>query len=351
MGAAAAGRSSSGRRDAADNLWVTMDRESLPSWIRRDRANGSLLALGGVAVIVVAVALMYLGGQTSTILSTVGNAVTSPAGGQPGAESSPSNGTATGNGTQGTPAGDGQRVAIVDVARPDLLVVKTGTLDLQVADVPRAVDAATREVEAAGGYLSGSDQFGEGTEVTASATFRIPVEAWDRTLAALRSMAIKVVAIEIRTDDVTAQVVDLRARIANLDVTERALQAIMNQATKIDDVLKIQKELTSIRGEFEEAVARKKHFEDQSAFSSLTVRFGLRPLAAVVATQEEFDPTSEVDRATARLVRILQQGATAAIWFGIVWLPFLIVFGIGALAAVALVRSRRTVGTPRETAA
>lgn len=313
-------------------------------WERREHVADRIV-LGSVLVGCIAlVALIFLGGQTSTILSTVGNAIPEQAGGQPGPEAPPNNGsTATGTGSS-------QRVAIVDVARPDLLIVRTGTLGLQVADVSRAVEAATREIETAGGYMSGSEQTGEGPEVTASATYRIPVEAWTPTLAALRSMAIKVVTVQIRTDDVTGEVVDLRARIANLEVTERALQAIMAQAAKIDDVLKIQKELTSIRGDIEEAVARKKHFEDQAAFSTLTVRFGLKPVAAVVTTQAEFDPQSEVDRATARLVHLLQHSASAGIWFGIVWLPFLLVLVVGVVVAVIVARSRRRSGPAEATA-
>lgn len=312
-------------------------------WERRGRVADRIMGAVIVGCIAI-VALIFLGGQTSTILSTVGNSIPEQAGGQPGPEAPPTSGSAA------TGTGSSQHVAIVDAARPDLLIVRTGTLDLQVADVSRAVDAATREIEAVGGYLSGSEQTGEGPEVTASATYRIPVEAWTPTLAALRSMAIKVVGIEIRTDDVTAQVVDLRARITNLEVTERALQAIMAQAAKIDDILKIQKELTSIRGDIEEAVARKKHFEDQAAFSTLTVRFGLKPVAAVVATQAEFDPQSEVDRASARLVHLLQHTASAGIWFGVVWLPFLLVLAVGALVAVLIVRSRRRSGTGEATA-
>lgn len=314
----------------------------------RDRIErlGDRVVIVGVLIVVVAfVALVFMGGQTSRILSTVGSAVGPPPGG--GSVQAP--GSETPSGASGDPAGSGGRVAIVDVARPDLLVIRTGTLDLQVADVPRAVEAATREVEAVGGYLSGSEQVGEGPDVTASATFRIPVGSWAATLSAIRAMAIKVVAIQVSTDDVSAQVVDLRARIANLEVTERALQAIMDQATKIEDVLKVQKELTTVRGAIEEAVARKTDFEDQAAFSTLTVRFGLKPVAAVVATQEGFDPAAEVDGATARLVGILQQGAVAAIWFGIVWLPFLVIFGIGALA-VLLVRSRMRADRTRDVA-
>lgn len=314
-------------------------------WERREHLTDRIVMGAVIAGCVAFVALIFLGGQTSTILSTVGSAVGAPPGGQPGPEAPPTSGTA------GTPAGDSQYVAIVDVARPDLLIVRTGTLDLQVADVSRAVDAATREIEAVGGYLSGSEQTGEGPGVTASATYRIPVESWTATVAAIRSLAIRVVAVQIRTDDVTAEVVDVRARIANLEVTERAMQAIMAQATKIDDVLKIQKELTSIRGDIEEAVARKKSFEDQAAYSTLTVRFGLTPVAAVAPPPRPgFDPGSEVDRAAAQLIHRMEHVTAAGIWFGIVWLPFLLVLAVGAVPAVLIARSRRRRGPAEATA-
>ena len=321
----------------------------MPLWTRIERLGGRIVLVGAIAACVALIALIFLGGQTSRILNVVGAPISDHIGS--GSGSQPGNDIGSGNGSQGTPVGDGQRAAVVDVARPDLLIVRTGLLDLQVTDVPRAVEAATREIEAAGGYLSDSEQTGEGQEVSASATYRIPVEAWSSTLAAIRSLAIKVVAVEIRTDDVTTQVVDLRARIANLEVTERAMQAIMAQATKIDDILKIQKELTSIRGDIEEAVARKKGFEDQAAYSTLTVRFGLTPVAAVAPPPRPgFDPGSEVDRAAAQLIHRMEHVTAAGIWFGIVWLPFLLVLAVGAVPAVLIARSRRRRGPAEATA-
>jgi hypothetical protein len=145
------------------------------------------------------------------------------------------------------------------------------------------------------------------------------------------------------TEDVTGQVVDLRARIANLQATERALQGIMTQATKIADVLAVQAELTQVRGQIEAATAQKQHLEQQAAYSTLSVRFGLEPEPAIAVAQDKFDPGSEVDRATASLVEILQGLARAGIWFGIVWLP------ISRLAIIVdhlLVLRRRRLAPP-----
>ncbi len=236
--------------------------------------------------------------------------------------------------------GNDTRPVVLDAARPDLLIIKTGSLDLQVKAVNESVTAAAAKIAALGGYVSGSEQLGEGEDVTATITYRIPAQAWEDALAALRLLAIKVVAERTGTEDVTGQVVDLRARIANLQATERALQGIMTQATKISDVLDVQAELTKVRGQIEEATAQKQRLEEQAAYSTLTVRFGLQPEAAVVVSQKKFDPQTEVDRASANLVELLQGLATAGIWFGIVWLPILLVLGLVALVVSMVVRRR-----------
>lgn len=252
----------------------------------------------------------------------------------------------------GDPTGGKEAPAsIIDAARPDLLIIKSGWLELQVEAVDAAVSTAAARIAALDGYVSGSEQIGDGENVTATVTYRVPADRWEEALTALRSLAIKVVAERTGTEDVTGQVVDLRARIANLKATETALQDIMTRATKISDVLEVQAELTKVRGEIEAATAQRQHLEEQAAFSTLTAHFSLKPEPAVLASQKKFDPGSEVDRATASLVEVLQGLATAGIWFGIVWLPILFVIGLLALVAAFLFRRRRRRAGPGESGA
>lgn len=291
-------------------------------------------ALAGLLLLVAA-----CGGASSApgpILSTVGSAVDD--GGQP----VPANGS-TGQGP-GT-GGDAGRTQVLDAARPDLLIIKTGTLELQVKDVAAASAAAATAIGNLGGYVSGSQQSGDGEGLTASVTYRIPSDRWDEALTAIRALSVKVVRESTQTQDVTGQVVDLTARIANLRATEAALQGIMTQATKIADVLAVQAELTKVRGDIEQATAEKAHVQEQASFSTLTATYGLQPTAQVVLSQQKFDPNDQVDRATASLVDILQGVATAGIWFVIVWLPILVVVGGVAVIAYAILR-RRSVARP-----
>jgi Domain of unknown function (DUF4349) len=163
---------------------------------------------------------------------------------------------------------------------------------------------------------------------------------------AVRGVANEVLGERSTTQDVTGQVVDLGARIRNLQVTERALQSIMDQATVIKDVLSVQAELSTVRGEIERLGAEKAHLEEQAAFSTLTVALFLAPPPAVAEQQAQFDPGDQVESASASLIRVLQHVATAGIWFGIVWLPILIALGLVSLLGFLVVRRIRRATAP-----
>lgn len=247
----------------------------------------------------------------------------------------------TGNGN-GSGGGNPRR------APNSLLIIKTGNMTLQVAGMDAAITAATQQIDALGGYASASQRSGDGENAYANITFRIPAARWEEALVGLRGLAEKVLDEQTGTQDVTDQVVDLGARIRNLQATETALQGIMTQATQIKDVLAVQAELTQVRGEIERLTAEKGNLEAQAAFSTLTVAFSLKP-NPVLAETKGYDPATEVDQASASLVGFLQSLATAGIWFAIVWVPILLtlaVLGVIGLWVARRVRRRMASDLP-----
>jgi hypothetical protein len=285
-------------------------------------------------VLVVGLIVAACGAGSGSILSTVGDKVDSEGGApMPAASAGPALEPASG--------GDTRQYGnvVYDLAQPNLLVIKTGMLSLEVGDINAALASASSKIGALGGYVAGSDRKGDGEDQVATVTYRIPAAQWDAALVALRGLADKVLAEQTQTEDVTGQVLDLGARITNLQATEAALQGIMAKATKISDVLAVQEQLTQVRGEIEQLQTEKKHLEEQAAFSTLTVSYSLKPLAAVLTSQKQFDPTSEVDKAAASLVEVLQALATAGIWFAIVWLPILLALAIVGLVAFFVARA------------
>jgi hypothetical protein len=305
---------------------------------------GARVAFGFGSFLVIAALLAAACGSAAGTLSTISGPVSGQAGeaAAPAAMPSAAARDALGSANDGTTVGgvktDGGTTTI-DTTGP--LIVRTGQLDLQVADLEAAIRAAESAVTAVGGYVAGSDRSGDADRASASVTFRIPAARWSDALDALRKVGTKVLGEKTASQEVTSQVVDLGARLVNLRVTETAMQAIMEKATKIPDILAVQEQLTGIRQQIEELTAQKQSLENQAALATLTVTMTPPPAVAVTQVREGWDPAREVDQAAAALVGLGQGIAGAAIWLLIVWLPILLVVAIIALIALVVVRRFR----------
>ena len=168
-----------------------------------------------------------------------------PAGAKAGADTSSTGGAA--NPVPGQGATDGGQLA----ARDDAKIIRTGSMTIEVKDLPSALRVARDGIVGLGGYVGASTTSNEADRPTAQITYRVPADKWEQALDILRGLnglTTKVVTEHTEAVEVTGQVVDLEARIANLRASETALQGIAAKATKISDVLEVQAQLTDHAG-------------------------------------------------------------------------------------------------------
>merc|ERR1719174_607518 len=127
-----------------------------------------------------------------------------------------------------------------DASSVKTMLVRTGTLRIETdADVDKVANAATSQVEAAGGfvesrqynggYLDGDVRRGQNVRLT----LRIPVEKYASLLSDFRksigglTSAKEVEETTDRVKDVTGEYVDNAARASTLEATRAQLQALM----------------------------------------------------------------------------------------------------------------------------
>jgi len=284
-------------------------------------------------LLVVLSSLVVACGAGASVLSTVGNSVgEQPAGAAP--DGAPAARERLGEGDTGTGPTDEQAPSTI---RDETKVVYTGSLQLVVEDVNAAVVRASGLVRGAGGYVAASERTSDGDNPVATITYRIPAERWESVIEQLRDLGQKVAGERTSAVEVTGQLVDLEARIRNLRATEAALQAILSRAERIADILEVQRELTTVRGEIEQLDALRASLEDQATYGTLAVTYGME-LVAVVEASKDWNPAGEVDRAVASLMSVLQGLATVGIWFAIVGLPILLAAAVAIAAVMLIVR-------------
>jgi predicted small secreted protein len=235
---------------------------------------------------------------------------------------------------EGTGGGDGDRDRAGSLA--DERIVKTGEISIEVPDVATALARVRAMAVDLGGYVGGS-QAGTRDE-PATLTLRIPADTFEDALARLHELDGDVVAEGTSEQDVTSTVVDLEARIANLQASETQYRALLGQAVKVEDVLAVQTRLDDVRGQIEQLQAQHKELSGLADLSTLTVT--LIPTALQQAAGR-WDPGKTVSDAFAALVDLGQGIGDGVIWFAIVWLPALVLLGIVVLLVMRFVPGLR----------
>jgi hypothetical protein len=239
-------------------------------------------------------------------------------------------------------------------------LARTATITLEVDDVEDAARAVSAAAGRAGGYVESAEVEG-GDFGYARITVRVPAAALDGTLLELADVGLRVVSSGIATEDLTDQLVDLGARIDNLERLEAELQELLatieDADADADELLTVYERISSVRGDIERLEAQRAAAADRVALATIRVE-----LVAAAIAPEEVEPTPETTLARAWDATRDAFGAIgdALVWFFVTILPVaLVVLVVPGLVLWLVVRAawrRRadgssTSGPPRPTSA
>lgn len=288
-----------------------------------DRRTARPMAMRSLAILLLLVVAFALAACSA--------AGSGPQDGKPGVAPAPGDDLSGGGGNGDQPAN-----------LADRMIIKTGEITVEVPNVAAAVGRVRALALELGGYV-GDSQSGTLGE-SATLTLRIPADQFEDALARVHALDGDVLSEATREQDVTSAIVDLEARLTNLQASEVQYRALLAQAVKIEDILAVQTRLDDVRGQIEQLQAQDKELTGLSDLATLTV--SLVP-GAVQAATGNWDPGKTVTDAYAALVGVGQSVANGAIWFAIVWLPALVVLGIVVLLAMRFAPGlRRRLGGP-----
>ena len=236
------------------------------------------------------------------------------------------------------------------------MIVRSAELRVTVADTGKAVDAATREVEGLGGYVAGSRVWRDGELLRAHLTLRVPADKLTPALARLRGLSKRVENETISSEDVSAEYVDISARVRNLEATEEELRQLLvvarQNSRRATDVLEVHAQLSQIRGEIEQAKGRMRYLSETAAMSSIALEITPDAIAQPVV-EPGWQPVVVAKDAMRALVGLLQTVAEAAIWFAIYLVPIVGMLMLMAVLIWKLARrlSGRSAASPGDASA
>lgn len=154
-------------------------------------------------------------------------------------------------------------------------IIYISKLQLRVVDLDAAAQRVQQLVEQQKGYVASSDISGVSdydNNRSASWVVRVPVANYQAFLDEAKSLG--TVAQETSTaEDVTEQYLDVEAQIKNKRVEEeRFIELLKNATAKLEDILAVEKELSRVRGEIEQAEGKKRYLENRTDFTTVTLQ-------------------------------------------------------------------------------
>jgi len=165
-------------------------------------------------------------------------------------------------------------------------LIYTAQLTVRAANVAAAVSRATSIVSAAGGYVSNetaSSDPAHPSAATATVTVKIPVDAYQTTLAELTGSALGTqLSLNQQAQDVTQQVADVNSQVTSDEAAIVQLRALLKRAGSVGDLLTVQNQIDSEENALEAMQAQQSALDHETSYATVTLTV-VGPVAVVKA--------------------------------------------------------------------
>jgi hypothetical protein len=167
-------------------------------------------------------------------------------------------------------------------------------------------------------------------------TLRVPVSTLDSAVNQLKSLATEVRSERRTSEDVTAQVVDLDARVRALELTEQQLEALLAESRSAgrdaQGIMAIFRELTTVREQRENIRGQLERIEDLVSLSKIQLQ--IVPLQSSPRLAFDWGFDESISNAVEMLQLSLKFLSTVVINAVVVVLPLVALVGMVSLAVI-----------------
>ena len=159
-------------------------------------------------------------------------------------------------------------IRVGEEAIPERKLTKNGMLRFETSDAQKTRAAIQKAITEAKGRQ------------TSTVTLRVPSDRFDALVDRITAEAGKIDYKNIEVSDVTQEYIDLDARLKTKKDLEARYQELLKRANSVDEVLKVEAQISSLRAEIESAEGQMRYLKNQVALSTLTVSFYEKTVAA-----------------------------------------------------------------------
>jgi hypothetical protein len=157
----------------------------------------------------------------------------------------------------------------------DAKIIKTANIDLELKNYNSFNTILHQSLRNFGAYIGQEQQLQSEGQISNTVTIKVPVDQFESLMNHLASIDkdAKVLDKQITSEDVSTQIVDSKSRIETKKKLRDKYFELMSQSKKMDDVIRVQNEISSITEDIEATSGRVEFLSHQSAYSTINLKY------------------------------------------------------------------------------
>jgi hypothetical protein len=213
-------------------------------------------------------------------------------------------------------------------------IVKNASVQFQVSNVEASHLKIAALLARYHSYFGSDNKTTSSYQIENNMVIRVPSADFEKLMDELMKESVYTNYKTISAEDVTAEFVDVQARLKTKKEAEERYRTLLKQANKVSDILEVEDKLRVIREEIEAAEGRLKLLKDQVGYSTINLN----------AYQKlDYTPEPEIGFIS-NLTEAFARGWRSLVEFFIslvrVW-PFVLLFGTALLMVLRKIRNRK----------
>jgi len=152
-------------------------------------------------------------------------------------------------------------------------LIKNGSISFETKSIKETKAFLQKTVLKYNGYISNEQVEDYRTNPTEILTVRVPNADFDKLINEIGLQVGEFDSKQINIEDVTAEFVDIEARLKNKKQLESKYHELLARANNMADILKIEKEISIIREDIEATEGRLRYLSNQVGFSTLHITY------------------------------------------------------------------------------
>lgn len=209
-------------------------------------------------------------------------------------------------------------------------LIKNGDISFKTSSLIETKKKVQTVLTELNGYIAKETAYDYSENPSEELTVRVPSKDFDVFMDKILEGVDELDSKHIDIQDVTEEFVDIEARLKNKKQLETKYQELLSKTNNMDEILRIEKEISSIREEIESTEGRLKYLGNQVSYSTLQIRY--------------YEKRTGGFNFGGKLGDALKNGSTGFLWFLIfmvqMW-PLWIIGGCIWWFIVWLIRRRR----------